>query len=229
MPTDIRTLIETTALFKGLSSEYIEKICAITHLRSYKKNELIFVEGDPATGFYVVASGHVKIFKSSAEGKEQILHLYGPGNPFGEVPVFSGDCFPASAAATDTTVLLFIPRDAFMTLIGDNPCLAMNMLGILARRLREFTLQIENLALKEVPGRLAAFLTTHASSVAQSDAIQLSMTKNQLAALLGTIPETLSRIFSRMSEKKLISVDGRHITLLNRDALEQVARTGKIV
>ena len=102
--------------------------------------------------------GQVKIFKASSDGKEQILHILGPGEPFGEVPVFSGQQFPASAEALRKSRLIFFPRSDFVNLITANPSLALNMLAVLSMRLRQFTVQIENLSLKEVPGRLATYL-----------------------------------------------------------------------
>jgi CRP-like cAMP-binding protein len=95
---------------------------------------------------------------TSAEGKEQILHIYGPGHPIGEVPVFSGSRFPANAMAIEKSRMLFFPRRDFVDLISAHPSLALNMLAVLSLRLRQFTVQIENLSLKEVPARLASYL-----------------------------------------------------------------------
>ncbi|GAH24121.1 unnamed protein product, partial [marine sediment metagenome] len=103
----------------------------------YDKGKTIFLEGDDCNGFYIVAAGKVKIYKVSFEGKEQIFHIYGPGNPFGEVPVFSGQKFPANAQTILKSHLLFFPRTAFVDLISDNPSLSLNMLAILSMRLRQ--------------------------------------------------------------------------------------------
>jgi len=103
----------------------------------------------------------------------------------------------------------------------------MNMLAVLSKRLREFTVQVENLSLKEVPGRLAAYLVYLADEQQNKDNITLSISKGQLASLLGTIPETLSRIFSRMAELNLIEMDGRNIKLLDRSGLEKLAEHGR--
>jgi CRP/FNR family transcriptional regulator len=162
--------------------------------RFYAKGRSIFMEGDLGDGFYIVADGKVKIFKISAEGKEQILHIYGPGHPFGEVPVFSGQKFPANAVTLLKSHLLFFPRPSFIRLISDNPSLSLNMLAVLSMRLREFTVQIENLSLKEVPGRLASYLIYLSGEQQDSLKVTLPVSKGQLASLLGTIPETLSRI-----------------------------------
>jgi CRP/FNR family transcriptional regulator len=186
------------------------------------------LEGDDCNGFYIVAAGKVKIYKVSFEGKEQIFHIYGPGNPFGEVPVFSGQKFPANAQTILKSHLLFFPRTAFVDLISDNPSLSLNMLAILSMRLRQFTVQIENLSLKEVPGRLASYLLYLANEQEQEDFVALNISKGQLASLLGTIPETLSRILAKMNNQNLIEVSGRDIKLLDRIGLEELSEHGKL-
>ncbi|GAB6904804.1 hypothetical protein JCM12296A_06380 [Desulfosarcina cetonica] len=222
-------LLSSTPLFHGLSGPQIDEVAQITVNRRYKRGESIFMEGDTADGFYIVADGQVKIFKSSPEGKEQILHIYGPGNPFGEVPVFSGSRFPANAVALAASRILFLPRQAFVDLIARHPSLSMNMLGELSMRLRQFTIQIENLSLKEVPSRLASYLIYLAKEQQRTDSVSLEISKGQLASLLGTIPETLSRIFAKMSAQAMIRVDGPEIRLLDRQALVELAESGKMM
>lgn len=221
-------ILSVTPLFKGLSEQQRNEIEAITVSRQYKRGQAIFMEDDEADGFYIVAEGQVKIFKTSLEGKEQILHIYGPGNPFGEVPVFSGSRFPANAMALVNSRILFLPRDAFVRSIAEHPSLSMNMLGELSMRLRQFTVQIENLSLKEVPARLAAYLTVLGEEQGRSDRVDLTISKGQLASLLGTIPETLSRIFAKMSAQNLIRVEGRQIHLLDIAGLENLSVAGKL-
>jgi len=220
--------IADTSLFNGLPENQVNEIVRIAVEKKYGKGEIIFLEGDEGNGFYVVADGKVKIFKSSIDGKEQILHIYGQGNPFGEVPVFSGKEFPANAQAMLKSHLLFFPRIAFVELITTNPSLAMNMLAVLSMRLREFTVQIENLSLKEVPGRLASYLIYLADEQKSGTNIFLPISKGQLASLLGTIPETLSRIFAKMNSRNLIDINGREIKLLDRSSLEDLAKHGKL-
>ena len=221
-------ILSDTPLFQGLSSDQIEEVSAIVVERNYGRGESIFMEGDAADGFYIVAHGQVKIYKTSLDGKEQILHIYGPGNPFGEVPVFSGSRFPANALALVKSRILFLPRKAFVALIARHPSLSMNMLGELSMRLRQFTVQIENLSLKEVPSRLASYLIYLAREQATTDQVTLEISKGQLASLLGTIPETLSRIFAKMSAQDLIRVDGKAIHLLDLEGLEDLAAAGKL-
>jgi CRP/FNR family transcriptional regulator len=219
--------ISHTPLFEGLPEGQIREIADLVVERRFDKGEAVFFEGDEGEGFYVVAQGMVKIFKVSVEGKEQILHIFGPGEPFGEVPVFSGQQFPASAEAIAESRLFFIPRDRFVELITRNPSLALNMLAVLSARLRQFTVQVENLSLKEVPARLAAYLIYLSQEQKREDRVTLPISKGQLASLLGTIPETLSRIFAKMNGQDLIEVKERDILLLDRSGLEELAEHGR--
>jgi CRP/FNR family transcriptional regulator len=222
------SLIAVTPLFNGLTGTQQKEILSIAVDRFYKKGNTIFLEGDDGDGFYIVADGKIKIFKVSLDGKEQILHIYGPGHPFGEVPVFSGQKFPANAVCLVKSHLLFFPRTAFVDLITSYPSLGLNMLAILSMRLREFTIQIENLSLKEVPGRLASYLLYLASEQKQQEKVNLPISKGQLAALLGTIPETLSRIFTKMSHQGLITVNGSEILLQDRIGIQELSYLGRI-
>ncbi|MBV5305281.1 MAG: Crp/Fnr family transcriptional regulator [Desulfobulbaceae bacterium] len=218
---DKRALIGASMLFGGLPEDQFEAVVRIAVEKKVEKGEFVFHEGDPGNGFYMVAEGKVKIFKMSWAGKEQILHIFGPGEPFGEVPVFHGTPFPANAETLVKSVLLFFPRDTFIALVEDNPSLALHMLAILSLRLRRFVDQIENLSLKEVPARLAGYLLYLSEEQGEGDSVELEISKGQLASLLGTIPETLSRIFARMSDEGLIAVDGKKIQILDRAALAE--------
>ena len=214
-----------------MSQPQLEKISAITKKIEFTKGKLIFQEGDHGNGFYIVASGKIKVFKLSFEGKEQILHIYGPGHTFGEVPVFEGKSFPASSMALESSSILFLPRDKFVELITTTPALAMNMLADLSRRLRAFTVQIENLSLKEVPARLAAYLITlHEESEhkPESDKITLPISKAQLANLIGTTPETVSRVLKKMADQSLIQVQTKDIFILDLDGLSELSESGRI-
>ena len=224
----ILNIIAQTPLFHGLPEDDLKRIRHIARDKFYNKGQTVFSEGDSGNGFYVVVAGKVKIYKSSLEGKEQILHIYGPGNPFGEVPVFSGEQFPANAQTLLKSHLLFFPRTAFIELIAKNPSLCLNMLAVLSMRLRQFTLQVENLSLKEVPGRLASYLLYLSQEQDETTVVSLPISKGQLASLLGTIPETLSRILTKMSNNGLIEVSGGKITLLDAVGLEDLAETGKL-
>lgn len=225
---ELISFLKQVPLFAGLTNEQYDELAMIVTLQNYNRGQSIFAEGDPGTGFYVVMEGLVKIYKLSIEGKEQILHIFGPGEPFAEAAVFIGSTFPAHALALEKSRTLFIPRRAFIDLIQSNPALAMNMLAALSMRLKRFAHLIEDLSLKEVPGRVAAHLLFLSAQQGDSDTVKLNIGKAQLASLLGTIPETLSRILARLSKQGLISSDGPQITILNRDGLEDLAMGEKL-
>ncbi len=214
-------------IFNGLTQAEYDELAAIIADKTYKRGQIIFSEGDPGTGFYVVVEGRIKIYKLSMEGKEQILHLWGPGEPFGEVALFTGQNFPAYAEPMEKTRVFYIPRQAFADLIEKNPSLALNMLATLSMRLHRFANLIEDLSLKEVSGRLASHFINLSRQQNDAETITLDLAKGQLASLLGTIPETLSRTLTRMVRQGLINTDGPKIEIINRDELEKLAMAAR--
>ncbi len=223
----LKEKIASLTLFEGLPENQLRDLSMIVVDQVVNKGQEIFSQGEEGAGFYVVVSGRVKIYKTSMDGKEQILHIFGPGEPFGEVPVFSGQRFPANAAAMEKSRIFFFPRDAFVALVKRNPDLALNMLAVLSRRLRRFAQLIEELSLKEVPSRLAAYLIYLSDRKNGSSEIKLDISKAQLASLLGTIPETLSRILSKMKKAGFLEIQGPHIKILDYEGLQDLAESGR--
>ena len=224
---NILKIISTIPLFNGLPDDQLDAIRQIAVEKHYNKGQTIFSEGDETTGLFVVIDGRIKIYKVSSEGKEQILHIFETGQSFGEVTVFTGQQLPANAQTLAESRLLLFPRSAFVGLVTANPSLALNLLAIMSKKLRQFAAQIENLSLKEIPARLASYLIYLAEEQNSGDAVTLNVSKGQLASLLGTIPETLSRIFAKLSGQNLIRVEGPKITLLDRQGVEDLAEYGK--
>jgi CRP/FNR family transcriptional regulator len=225
----ILEILSNTSLFGGLDDDQLKKTKRIAIGRKYKKGQIIFSEGDDGVGFYVVVNGSVKIYKASADGKEKILHIFGPGEPFGEVSMFTGKSFPANAEAITKAQLLFFPKSAFVDLITSNPSISLNMLAVLCMRLRLFAVQIENISLKAVPGRLASYLLFLADEQGVEKEVTLTISKGQLASLLGTIPETLSRVLTKLSGQQIIEVNGRAIKLIDREELKALSENGKLL
>ncbi len=225
--TGILDVLSTSQLFGGLPDAHLEKIRGAARERRVEKGELLFLDGDKGSGFYLVVEGVVKVSKLSPEGREQILHIARAGEAIGAVPVFSGATFPASAEALTPGRLLFFPREDFVGLIAGNPSLTMNLLAVLAQRLREFTVQIENLTLRELPGRLAAYLLHLSQARGGGESITLDISKTLLSSILGTRPESLSRALGALRDRGLIEVDGPHIVLRDRYALEDLAGSSR--
>jgi len=194
----------------------------------FNRGQIIFQEGDKADGFYMVAKGKIKVFKLSFEGKEQILHIYGPGHTFGEVPVYEGKNFPASSMALEKSEIIFLPRDKFVDIITQIPGLGMNLLADLSRRLREFTIQIENLSLKEVPARIAAYILTLSKEQKNEKQVVLPISKAQLANLIGTTPETVSRILKKMMDASYIKVETKTILIEDYEGLLELSDSGNL-
>ncbi|NMC50306.1 MAG: Crp/Fnr family transcriptional regulator [Desulfovibrio sp.] len=219
---DKQAAVAALTLFSGLDPDKIAALAAVAELRRRQKGRLLFRTGEQADGFYGVASGKVRIYRSSPSGKEHILHVFGPGEAFAEVVVFQGGVFPADAQTLEDSELLFFPRRGFVALLRDDPELAMGMLALLSSRLRFFVKKIEELSLKEVPARLAAhLLLLHAAQ--KKRRLDLELSKGQLAGYLGTIPETLSRVLRRMAEDGLIALDGQAVVLTDVERLAEVA------
>lgn len=222
MPT--RADIAGVSLFEGLSPDDLDALAALARPRSFAAGQQIFAEGDPCLGFHVVTAGRVKVMKFAPDGKEQILHVWGPGEPFGEVAVFEGDAFPANADALEDTKTLFFPRQALLDAIGRRPELAMRLLAVLSRRLRRFVAQVEALTLREVPARLAAYLLVRDEEQQARGLVALDLAKGQLANLLGATPETFSRVLARMTREGLIeSAGARALRIVDVDGLVDLA------
>lgn len=219
--------IGSIPLFQDLESGLLEQIQRISAVKTYSKNQTIFSEGENPGGFFIVLSGRIKIYKISSEGKEQILHIFGPGEPFGEVAVFENRPFPAYATALEKTKTLYIMKGEFIRLIARNPKFTLKILAVLSRRLHYFTELVEDLSLKEIPARLARYLLALSRRQKDADRIRLDVSKSQLASILGTIPETLSRVFAKMSKLKLIQIKGSEIKIVDREGLEELSWSGR--
>ncbi len=220
-------IIASSPLFHEQSEEVLKSLASSCQIKKYAKGEQIFMENDKAMGFFIVASGLVKVFKVSYEGKEQILHILGQGEPFGEVAVFEGIDYPANAQAMEKTEAVFLPKNGFLNLLRTSPETGLKMFAVLSRRLRGFVRQIETLALKEVPARLATHVLLLSENQGASQRISLNINKTHLASLIGTVPETLSRAFARLSSEEILSIEGQEIVILDRKALEAVSKGEK--
>jgi CRP/FNR family transcriptional regulator len=214
-------------LFSGLDDKARQSIAHLALERTVPTGRVIVCDGEPADGFYVVLDGKVKVYKLSPDGRQQILHVFGPGQAFGEAAMFAGETFPAFAEALAESRLAFFPRDRFLKGLGENPALAFGLIAALARLCRQLTSLVEQVALTDVAGRLARHLTDLARrkgvAIEKGASVRLDIPKGELARQLGTVPETLSRAFARLAAADLIAVDGRVITFRQAAKLEALA------
>ncbi len=220
----MRQILKQSQLFAQLDDDSLAEVAAASVLKHVARNDIIFYQGDVAYAFFLVASGKVKVFKMSPEGKEQILMIANPGDSFAEAALFASGRFPASAQALDDSDLLVINRDRFVAMIERHPEIAVNLIARLAGLLRKMTSLVEELSLTDVTTRLAHYLL---NQVEESDAsnisIHLEEKKAVLASQLGTIPETLSRSFARLVKEKAIVMDGADIRVIDLDKMRELA------
>ena len=216
--------IQDMTLFQGLSGKVLEALSRRVLIGTYQPGEMIVAETDLVKAFFVVVSGQVKLFKTSLEGKEQTLHLLGPGEPFGLCTAFATHDFPAEVLALKKSDILTIPGSAVEEIVMKEPELLLNILKVLSRRLKESMALVESLALKEIPERLAAFIMALYRKDEKNGAmIELPVTHRELSKILGATPEALSRALRKMQNDQVLQVQGRTITILNSRALKELA------
>lgn len=212
------------ALFKDLSEPELAFLAQRAVPRRFGAGEILFSEGDPCAGMYVVESGHVRIFKTSAGGREQVLSIEGPGGSVAELPVFDGGNYPASVSAIEDASLLFVAKQDLHSLCLTHPQVALKVLRVIGTRLRKLVAIIEELSFTTVRHRLAAFLVRQARSqgtrVEGGIEITLPGSNQELAAQIGTVRELVSRNLSRFQQEKFIQMDGRRIVVADVKALE---------
>ncbi len=220
-------LLKSCFLCSGLNNDEIGAVHKIISIKKLAKGEILFFEGDPAAGFFILLAGRVRVYKSSPDGKEFTIHQIAPGQMFAEAAVFRGNHFPANCAALVDSIVAFIPKDAFTQLIKDSPQISLKIIASQAGFLREFNLKVEELTLKEVPARIAGYLL-HELQKQKRPEIILDISKAELARSLGTISETLSRNLKKLKEIGAIKVSGKKIFILDRDRLQSIADGEKI-
>lgn len=218
----VRDTLKRLFHFRLLNDEQLDALAAVSGIQKFQAGELIFSQGEEAAAFFIVLKGKVQIYKISNEGKEMILHIFGPGDIFAEVPIFSDiPKYPANSLCMEDSEILAIQGQGFREIVQKYPNLALNMLSVLAQRLHQFSELIEDLSLRTVDSRLARYLLSVSEN--SPDKAVIYIHKKTLASILGTVPETLSRTFKKMSEAGLIRVEGNRIHLIERGALAELS------
>ena len=217
-------------LFSDLSDVELKFLSDRAVTRRHAIGELIFSEGDPCPGLYIVESGDVRIFKTSAGGREQVLTVEHAGGSVAELPVFDGGNYPASASAATDCVLLFISRNDFRALCLEHPEVALKVLRMVGLRLRRLVGIIEELSFTTVRHRLAALLlrlARDAGKAAGRAEFKIDVSNQELASQIGTVRELVSRNLSRFQAEGLIAMDGKNITIPDLARLEAEVRTAE--
>ncbi len=224
---DSSDALRKSHLCAQLDEDELAAVGRIVSVRKVSKGQLLFLQGDTATGFYLLLSGKVRIYKASPDGKEYTLHMIHPGQMFAEVVLFQGTRYPANCIAMQDSQVAFFPKEQFLSLLENSPRMSLKMIGGLAAFVREFNQMVEDLSLKEVPARLAAFFVRERDRH-RSDRFELDISKTDLARNLGTIPETLSRNLKKLREIEAVDVNGREVKILDVDRLQAIAGGEKL-
>jgi CRP/FNR family cyclic AMP-dependent transcriptional regulator len=223
-----RTLAKVQ-IFSGLTESELAFLAQRAVPRRFSPGGSVFSEGEPCTGLYVVESGHVRIFKSSAGGREQVLSIEGPGSSVAELPVFDGGNYPASVSAVDAAVLLFVSKQDFQALCLAHPQVALKVLRVVGARLRRLVGIIEELSFTTVRHRLASFLLrlAHSQGKRTADGVEVTLpvSNQELASQIGTVRELVSRNLSRFQSEGLVKIEGRKVIIHDLKALEAELRS----
>mgnify|MGYP001097147399 CR=1 FL=1 len=218
-------LLKSIPYFSGLSPTELEAIKQHIFEKSADKNELILLEEEPAEAVYFVVSGAVKTFKTSAEGKEQILCIIRPGESFNDVPIFDGGPNPASAIAMSPITLYGISKTDMETILRERPSIAINIIKVLAERVRHFVSLVEDLSFRHVIGRVAKLLLEYATDHTGPDkeaSPKPRLTQQEMAAIVGTAREVVGRSLKALEEEGAIKIDRHRIVITDKKALEEM-------
>jgi CRP/FNR family transcriptional regulator len=224
----MRERLRAVPLFAALDDPALDELAALARVLRVARKQILIHEGEGYRGPFVVLSGLVVTYKLSADGRMLILQVCRPGDPLAVVPLFEAHDagYPAHARATRDGEVLFLPREAFVPFLKRHPAVAWALLEELAGRIKEITLQLEGVTLREVTSRLARYLLREVEASRAAGAarpvLELPLAKGSIASYLGTVHETLSRTFARLIRDGIISVDGPKITILDKERLKRM-------
>lgn len=223
-----RDRLRRVPLFGELEDEDLDRLAGLSRISSFRSKEMLFDEGEPYRGMFVLLSGLAVVYKLSGDGRMLILHVCRPGDSLAEDPLFEAReaRYPSHARVTRDSEVMFLPRDRFLPFLRRHPEVCWEMLKGFATRLRELSQQLEGVTLREVTARLARYLESELEKAGLPDApspvLTLPLAKGSLASFLGTVHETLSRSFARLIRERIVSVDGPRVTVLDRERLRRL-------
>jgi CRP-like cAMP-binding protein len=208
--------LKSVPYFSGLGPAELEPISKLIFEKTADRGEIVLLEAESPDNLYFVASGVVKVFKTSSEGKEQILSIVRPGESFNDVAVFDGGLNPASARAMSPVVLYGMKRNDMEAILRAHPRIALNVIKVLARRVRYFVSLVEDLSFRHVIGRVAKILLEHIGSETGSGP---RLTQQEMAAMAGTAREVVGRSLKALEEEGAIRLDHHRIIITDKQAL----------
>ena len=215
-------LLKRIPYFSSLSPADLDSIGKLTFEKTAERGEIILSEGEPAETLYFVASGALKLFKSSAEGKEQILSIVRPGESINDVSIFDGGPNPTSAQAMGPVVLYGIKKGNLDVILRKHTAIALNIIQVLASRLRQLMSLIEDLSFRHVIGRVAKILLEYAGD---GTGPSPRLTQQEMAAMAGTAREMVGRSLKALEERGAIKLDRHRIMITNEKALKEIVET----
>lgn len=217
-------------LFAALAPEDLVMVARVTVARRYQRGDLILLAGQPGGALYFVRSGLVKVFKTSEEGKEQVLRLIGAGHTFNDVPALDGGPNPASVMALEPTVVYATSGAELRRLIAERPGVAEAVVRSLAATLRYLVSVVEDLSFLPVRARVAKILLDQDAEQAQgkaeggeAEAAHHRLTQQEMAAMAGTAREMVGRALKELEQAGAVRNDRGHITVVNRERLQILA------
>jgi len=205
--------------FSGVSLVELESISKIIFEKTADRGEMVLLEGEPADNLYFVASGVVKVFKTSVEGKEQILSIVRPGESFNDVSIFDGEPNPVSAQAMGPVLLYGIKKNEMEAIVQNHPQIAMNVIKVLVKRVRHLLSLVEDLSFKHVIGRVAKILVEHVGGEISRGR---RLTQQEMAAMAGTAREVVGRSLKELEEAGAIKLDRHRIIITDKEALQKI-------
>lgn len=228
MAPETTALLRRLPIFSQLGGEALEAVARRTIIRPLPRGRQLFRRGEPCQGLYVVVSGEVRVYRANQDGREQTLHLQGPGQSIAEVPLFDGGPYPASARAEEDSRVLFLPLNDFQWLYRHHPEIADSVIQELGRRLRRMVRLVEKISLRDVPSRVAMTLLEYVErQPGGGDAeFELPRTQEEMAAELATTRESVARALSSLRKRGAIAQKGSRIRVLDIRQLESVAFSG---
>jgi len=220
---NIETL-KKAPIFSQLKEEDLQKILSITIEKRYKKGSIVFMEGDRGEAFYFIKSGKIKISKSSKDGKELILNIYGKNHVFAEVTIFNDISYPATAEVLEDAELGVILNNDLEKLIKSNADLGLNLIKVLSKRLFDAQMKLKQIALNDTYSRTAHTLLRLSKNLGIEGngriEFDLDLSRQELANMIGTARETVSRILSRFKKEGSIDISGKKIIITDIEKLK---------
>ncbi|MFC1958214.1 Crp/Fnr family transcriptional regulator [Chloroflexota bacterium] len=210
--------IKTIPYFSGLSLAELDSVKQLIFEKTAERGEVILLESEPAEALFFVVSGVIKVFKTSVEGKEQILNIVRPGESFNDVSIFDDGPNTASAQAMGTVVLYGVKKSELQDFLQNHPQLALNIIRVLAEQLRQLVALVEDLSFRHVIDRVAKILLENAGD---GSGPGQRLTQQEMAAIAGTSREVVGRSLKALEEEGVIKLDRHRIVISDKEALKE--------